>query len=340
MATMKALVLKEIKSAFEIQEIEKPQPKPGEVLVKIVAAAFNHRDLWIQKGQYAGLKFPITLGSDGSGTIEAIGENTNSHLIGRKVVINPSQNWGNNPKAQSKEFKILGLPESGTFAEYVCVPADNVLLKPSFLSFEETAALPLAGLTAYRALFSRAKTTKEDTVLISGVGGGVALFAMQFALAIGAKVFVTSGSDAKIAKAKKLGAAGGINYNKENWHKKLLEESGGFDVIIDSAAGESFNKLIDVAKPGARIAFYGGTNGNINNLNPQKIFWKQLSLLGSTMGTVEEFNAMIQFVEEYQIKPVLDGVFAFSEAQKAIERMAQKEQFGKIILSFNQAPAR
>jgi len=340
MATMKALILKEVNADFEIQEVEKPQPKSGEVLVKVVAVAFNHRDLWIKKGQYAGLKFPIILGSDGSGIVEAIGENTNSHLIGKEVVINPAQNWGNNPKAQSKEFKILGLPESGTFAEYVCVPAANVLLKPSFLSFEETAALPLAGLTAFRALFSRAKTTKEDAVLISGVGGGVALFAMQFALAAGAKVYVTSGSDAKITKAKKLGAAGGINYNQENWQKKLLEESGGFDVIIDSAAGESFNKLIDTTKPGARIAFYGGTNGNFNNLNPQKIFWKQLSLLGSTMGTDEEFNAMIQFVEQHQIKPVVDGVFAFSEAQKAIKRMAQKEQFGKIVLSFNQAPAR
>jgi len=256
------------------------------------------------------------------------------------VVINPSQNWGSNPKAQSQEYKILGLPDSGTFAEYVCVPVANVLIKPAFLSFEETAALPLAGLTAFRALFTKAKTTNEDTVLISGVGGGVALFAMQFALATGAKVFVTSGSDSKIAKAKKLGAAGGINYTKENWQKQLLEESGGFDVIIDSAAGEGFNKLIDVTKPGARIAFYGGTNGNFSNLNPQKIFWKQLSLLGSTMGTADEFTAMIQFVNEYQIKPVVDSVFAFSEAQKAIERMAQREQFGKIVLSFNQTPAR
>ncbi len=337
---MKALVLKEVKADFEIQEVEKPQPKSGEVLVKIVAASFNHRDLWIQKGQYAGLKFPIILGSDGSGIVEAIGENVSNHLIGKEVVINPAQNWGSNPKAQSKEFKILGLPESGTFAEYVCVPAANVLLKPSFLSFEETAALPLAGLTAFRALFSRAKATKEDVVLISGVGGGVALFAMQFALSIGSKVSVTSGSDAKIAKAKKLGATGGINYNKENWQKQLLEESGGFDVIIDSAAGESFNKLIDTTKPGARIAFYGGTNGSFTNLNPQKIFWKQLTLLGSTMGTAEEFQSMIQFVEQYHIKPIVDSVFAFSEAQKAIERMAQREQFGKIVLSFNQAPAR
>jgi zinc-binding alcohol dehydrogenase/oxidoreductase len=332
---MKSLVLKAINTPFEIQETEKPQPKEGEVLIKIAAAAINHRDLWIQKGQYAGLKFPIILGSDGSGIVEAAGVNTDNSLIGKAVVINPSQHWGNNQNAQSKDFKILGLPENGTFAEYVCVAIENVVPKPPLLSFEEAAALPLAGLTAYRALFSRAKATSSDKVLISGIGGGVALFAMQFAIAAGAKVYVTSGNNDKIERAKELGATGGINYNTDNWQKLLLEESSGFDVIIDSAAGESFNKLIDVANPGARIAFYGGTNGNFNNLNPQKIFWKQLSLLGSTMGSAEEFSAMIKFVEQKQITPVVDSVFNFNDAQKAINRMAQKEQFGKIVLSFN-----
>ncbi len=334
---MKAVVLNSVGENFAVEEVATPTPAKGEVLVKIHAAAFNHRDLWIQKGQYAGLKFPIILGSDGSGVVAAVGEGVGANLVGTAVVINPSLHWGDDARAQSKHYKILGLPDNGTFADFVCVPAENVAPKPAHLSFAEAAALPLAGLTAYRALFTRATATRQDVVLVSGVGGGVALFAMQFALAMGAKVFVTSGSDEKIERAMQLGASGGVNYKAENFHKQLIEKSGGgFDVIVDSAAGEGFNFLIDAAKPAARIVFYGGTNGNFQNLSPQKIFWKQLSLFGSTMGSSEEFAQMTSFVAAHSIKPVVDSVFPFAEAQSAIARMQHKAQFGKIVLSFDE----
>lgn len=329
---MRAIILKDKLQALEEVEFEKPKPTADEVLVKLYAAAFNHRDLWIQKGQYAGLKFPIILGSDGCGNIEAVGSNIPNHLIGKDVIINPSIAWGNNEKAQSKTYKILGLPDNGTFAEYVTVPATNIHEKPAHLSYEEAAALPLGGLTAFRALFSRAKCQAEDKVLVTGAGGGVALFVIQFALAAGAQVYVTSGSQEKISKAIELGVKGGENYKNEDWYKNLKIAATGFDVIVDSAAGEGFEKLVDLANPGATIVFYGGTTGNINNLNPQKIFWKQLNILGSTMGSNSDFNSMLQFVSKHKIKPVIDKVFSLERAQQGLERMAQKEQFGKIVL--------
>lgn len=331
---MKAVVLSEKLAPLRIEEVQKPKPQPGEVLVKISASAFNHRDLWIQKGQYAGLKFPIVLGSDGCGVVEAVGENVSQQLIGSEVIINPSLGWGNDERVQSKQYKILGLPDNGTFAEYVALPSNNVFPKPGHLSHEEAAALPLAGLTAWRALFSRAKCQTGNKVLITGIGGGVALFAFQFALAVGANVFVTSGSDEKIKKAVELGAIAAANYQSESWHSQLAKEHGGFDVLIDSAAGEAFSKLIDLANPGATIVFYGGTQGNIKDLNPQKIFWKQLNILGSTMGSDKDFEQMLSFVNHHQLKPIVDEVFNFEMAQVAIEKMNNKEQFGKIVLRF------
>src|SRR6185312_2122082 len=175
------------------------------------------------------------------------------HLIGRQVIINPGHDWGDHPEFQSKEFKILGLPEDGTFAEYVRVRSEYLHDKPAHLGWEQAAALPLAGLTAYRALFTKGKAVKGDKVLITGVGSGTGSFALQFAKAAGCQVFVTSGSGEKIDEAKQLGAAAGVNYKAQDWAGQLYHLSGGFDVIIDSALGEGFAKLPDLCNPGARI---------------------------------------------------------------------------------------
>ena len=225
---MKALVLEAKDSPFVIKEVETPSLAKDEVLIKIKSASFNHRDLWIQKGMYAGLKYPCILGSDGSGIVDKVGEGVDTSLLNREVIINPGMNWGDNKRVQSKDFKILGLPDDGTFAEYVKVNQKYVYNKPKNLNFEEAAAIPLAGLTAYRALFSRADQQKSEKVLITGIGGGVALFAFQFALAFGAEVYVTSGNNEKIEKAIKMGAKDGINYKDENWAKGFKT---GFDVI-------------------------------------------------------------------------------------------------------------
>jgi NADPH:quinone reductase-like Zn-dependent oxidoreductase len=314
-----------------VNEIDKPQPEEGQVLVKMNAAALNHRDVWIQKGQYAAIRFPVALGSDGAGVIEGLGVQTDPSWLGKEVVINPGFYWGNNELVQSKEFRILGMPDQGTLAEYICIPQEYIYIKPAHLTMEEASVLPLGGLTGYRAAFSRGGLKSGEHVLITGVGGGVALLAMQMAIAAGAVVWVTSGSDEKIQKASSLGARGGVNYHQENWHKPL-QEAGGFDLIVDSACGDSFNKLIDLSKPGGRISFYGGTLGNINNVLPAKIFWKQLSILGSTMGSQSDFKRMMALVEEMKIKPIIDRVFNLSETEQAFRYLESGQQFGKIVV--------
>jgi zinc-binding alcohol dehydrogenase/oxidoreductase len=329
---MKALVLEAVHSAPVYKIAERPEPAEDEVLVKIKAAALNHRDVYISQGLYPGIKLPVILGSDGSGIVEAVGNSAHDAWLGKSVIINPNNNWGTDEKVQDKKYHILGMPTNGCFAEYVCVKADRLAEKPENLSFEEAAALPLAGLTAYRSLFSRADLKTGERLLISGIGGGVALTAFQLAQALGVEVWVTSGSEEKIQRAVDLGAKGGINYKTEKWHKALAQEVGdGFDVILDSAGGDGFKYFIDLANPAGRIVFYGGTRGNFT-LNPQKMFWKQLDILGSTMGSDQDFKDMVQFVKEHDVKPLVDQVFPLSEGASAFARMDAGEQFGKIVL--------
>src|SRR5690606_31877733 len=283
----------------------------------------------------AGLKFPISLGSDGAGTIEDVGNEENKSWIGESVIINPAINWGNNEAFQQKEFSILGFPENGTFAQFVKVDFSNVHTLPSHLSFDEAAALPLTAVTAYRALFSRAKLQENEKVLIVGVGGGASSMALLFALAAKAKVYVTSGSQDKIDYAKSLGAIDGVNYKNENWAQELEAKAGGFDVILDSALGEGFASLLDLANSGGRIVFFGGTAGNLPELNGRKIFWKQLSILGTTMGSNRDFTEMLDFVNLHKIKPIVDSVHPFEEAEQAIRKMDDSKQLGKIILKID-----
>lgn len=329
---MKAIVLEAADKPLILKEVEKPALKPGEVLVKIKAAALNRRDYWITVGKYAGIKYPSILGSDGSGIVAEAGSGAEKKWIGREVIINPSHNWGDHAEFQSKDFKILGLPEDGTFAEYVKVKAEYLHLKPPHLTWEQAATLPLAGLTAYRALFTKGRVTKKDRVLVTGAGSGTGSIAVQLAHAAGCQVFVTSGWGEKIERAKHLGAVAGVCYKAQDWAEQLQHLSGGFDVVIDSALGEGFGKLPDICNPGARMVIFGGTAGDIPALNGRKIFWKQLQLLGTTMGTSDEFAAMVSFVNEHQVIPVVDEIFPLADAQQAVNKMAGSSQFGKIVL--------
>lgn len=330
---MKAAVLEGVHQPIVIKEVPVPELQKNQVLVKLKASAFNHRDWWIQKGLYAGLKFPIILGSDGAGIVVKVENPEHQYWLNKEVIINPSLDWGDHERVQSSRYRILGLPEDGTFAEYVAVPHQNLIEKPKYLSWEEAAALPLAGLTAYRALFTRGEVNPADNILITGVGGGVALFAFQMAIAINANVWVTSGKTEKIQKAIQMGAQDGVNYKEEHWSQHLKKIShGGFDLIIDSAAGKDFKELIELAKPGGRIVFYGGTNGNIPELLPAKIFWKQLDIKGSTMGSDKEFVQLVHFFDNHKIKPVISEVFSLLEVEKAIRKLDEPNQFGKIVM--------
>lgn len=329
---MKAMVVQTKGAPFAEQEVPTPVPGPDDVLVKLEASSLNRRDYYIQHGMYPRSVFPVIPGADGVGTVVATGDRVQSSLTNTEVVINPSLNWGPNPNAQQRDFRLLGFPDNGTFAECVCIPSRLVHPKPGHMTVEEAAALPVAGVTAYRALFTRGNVKPTDTLLITGIGGGVALAALQFARAIGARVFVTSGSDEKIRRALALGATGGANYKSDTWAEDLLKLAGGIDLIIDGTAGPGFAKLLDIASPGGRIVNYGSVQGKINNAEPGRIFWKQLSILGSTMGTEEEFAAMLRFVEQHGIKPVIDSVFPLAALEQAMRRMTEVGQFGKIVL--------
>lgn len=318
---MKALVLNQLHQPLDYQDMDTPHAATGEALVRLHAAALNRRDWWITQGQYSRIQLPVILGSDGAGTYR-----------GKRVVINPSLDWGDNPRFQGERYRVLGLPENGTFAEYICIPRRNIAPMPEHLSWEQAAALPLAGLTAYRVLFTRCRLRAGEKVLISGVGGGVALMALQFALAAGASVWVTSGSDDKIERAVQLGANGGVNYRAPEWDKQLRATAGRFDVVVDSAGGDGFATLLALCDPGARMGVYGGSLGKINGLSPQILFWKQVSILGSTMGTASEFRKMLAFVSQHQLIPVVDAVFELAHGNQAMERMAGSDQFGKIVL--------
>jgi zinc-binding alcohol dehydrogenase/oxidoreductase len=342
---MKAIQLTAVNQPLVLTDVPDPAPERGEVVVDLRAAALNHRDVFIQQGLYPGIVLPCVPGSDGAGVVSAVGNGVDSAWLGREVIINPGLNWGDNPAYNSWLFTILGMPANGTLAEKVVVPATNIYTKPAHLTFEQAAALPLAGLTAWRALMTRAglNRQKPERVLITGVGGGAALFALQFAVAAGAEVWVTSGSAQKVANAVALGAKGGVSYKESDWHKTLLREAtkatptlartGYFDVIIDSAGGPDFARLTQVAAPGGRIAIFGGTTGKITDILPAVVFFKQLNIFGTTMGSDAEFAELVQFVEQHQLVPVVDSVRPLAEAQAAYDHMHGGQQLGKIVLA-------
>jgi len=331
---MRAVVLHALGDVdnLRIEERPDPHPGPGEAVVRLRAAALNHRDVWIRKGRYAGIKLPIVLGSDGAGQVVEIGEGVEASWVGRDVVIDPTFGWGSDDHVQDSAFQILGLPADGTYAEMVRVPASNLYAKPAHLSWEEAAAVPLASLTAYRGLVTRARVQTGETVLVTGIGGGVATSALVIANQLGARVWVTSGHDSKLKAAQKHGAAGGVNHRKDDWPKTLVANIGSrLDLAMDGAGGDTFNKALDVLKPGGRLVSYGSTLGAAHDVEVRRIFWKQLNVLGSTMGSPSDFAAMVKLYES-GMRPVIDKVFPLEQASDAHIRMEAGDQFGKIVL--------
>jgi len=337
---MKAVVLKQtghsehLSENISIEDIPLPEINEDEVLIKIQSASLNHRDLFIAEGLYSKIKLPVVLGSDGAGIIHTKGNKVKDFIPGDEVIINPGMNWGDNESFQSKDFKILGMPDNGTLAEYVKINKDYVYKKPTHLTFEEASSFPLAGVTAFRSLFKKAEIKKSENVLITGIGGGVATIALVYALKAGANVFVSSGHDHKIEMAISLGANGGVNYKNNDWDKEILKLAGNnINVVIDGSGGDNIQKCVDLCSYGARIICYGATSGNIKELNIHKVYWKQLKLKGSTMGSQKDFEDMLSFINEFNVRFVIDKVFTFNNVDKAFERMSRSDQFGKIIIS-------
>ncbi|MBW6478480.1 MAG: zinc-binding dehydrogenase [Bacteroidales bacterium] len=330
---MQAIFFNKPDAICKIQETQIPEPGDNDVLIKIKAAALNRRDFWIKKGIYQGAKFPCIIGSDGAGKVEKVGKNVDKAWLNEAVIINPGLNWGDDPDAHGPDFHILGLPTQGTFAQYIVVNADSIWHKPDGWTFEKAAALPLAALTAYRAMFTRGNLRKGQKVFITGAGGGVAVYLIQFAVAAGAKVYVSSSSEKKIKKAVALGVEGGVFYNQPGWETELENMAKGkFDLIIDSAAGTNFEKFPGLLNTGGKIVNFGGTAGKIPEMTAAKIFWKQASILGTTMGSPTDFKDMISFVKKHHIEPVIDKIFPMVDAELAFKQMENHEQFGKIVI--------
>jgi NADPH:quinone reductase-like Zn-dependent oxidoreductase len=332
---MRAVRLHEIggPEKFVVEEIDAPVAGEGEILVKLAFAAFNRRDVFISQGLYPGIVLPVLPGSDGCGVVAAHGPGASGPAVGATVVIDPMLGWGDDPRIWRTDGTILGMPHAGTFAEYVAVPAANVHAKPARLSDEQAAAIPLAGLTAYRAVFTRGRCTADDVVLIPGVGGGVQTFALQFAKAAGARTIVTSSSDAKLERARALGADVCVNYKAgDNWSKEVRAQSGGGPtLVIDSVGGDTFAKSLDIARPGARVVTYGGTTGDAK-VRMFSIFWKHLDILGTSMGSPADFRAMLDLFATTDLEPAIDEIVPLADAPAAAQRVLAGEQFGKIVL--------
>ncbi|MCC6191967.1 MAG: zinc-binding dehydrogenase [Anaerolineales bacterium] len=331
---MKALLLASLVTPDDLRLADVPMPEPasGEVLVRLRAAALNHRDLHMFNFEP---ERACILGSDGAGVVAAVGAGVTGWTPGAEVLLNPSLQWGDRQDTYGAGWSILGWPRDGTLAEAIALPAECVFAKPPHLSFEEASALPLAGLTAYRALAARARVGAGETVLVHGIGGGVALFALQFARALGARVMVTSTSNDKLARAQALGAELGVNSRTVDWAAAARDWTGGagVDVVVESLGGDYFARSLEALRLGGRLVTFGRTVDTRSNIDLHLLFWHQLSLLGSTMGSPADFARMLALVSEHHIRPVIDSVWPLEDGCHAFERLAQGKQFGKIVLT-------
>jgi NADPH:quinone reductase-like Zn-dependent oxidoreductase len=314
--------------ALVLEEAPDPVAGPGDVLVRLRASALNHLDVWIRKGLPSVPK-PRILGADGAGIVEALGEGVTGFEPGERVVLNPGIEAGGG------RIHVIGEHRDGTNAELIAVPATNVHPIPEGLSFEEAAAFPLVFETAYRMLVTRAGLREGEWVLAWGIGGGVSTAALAIAKALGANVLATSSSDAKLELARELGADATVNHATGDVKEAVQGTTGGrgIDVVVEHVGQATWATSLQVAAPGGRIAVCGATSGPNPPAALHRIWWKQLSILGSTMGTGEDFARAYELVGSGRARPVIDEVLPLEEIRAAHERLEAGEQLGKIVLT-------
>ncbi len=339
---MKAVVITEHGGLDKVKlaEIARPKPKSGEVLIQVKSAALNHLDIWARKGGRAKLQMPHILGSDGSGVITEIGEGVEGLKIGDEILINPGLSCGRcefcmrGEQSECVSFGIIGMASPGTFAEYVSVPAVNVYPKPAHLSFDEAAALPLAYITAWRMLMNRAGLKPGQTLLIHGIGGGVALAGLQLVKLTGASVIVTSSSDEKLKKAAQIGADSIINYKTADVALKVndITNGRGVDIILETVGAATWPLDFDCVRRGGKIVICGVTTGPKAETNLQALYWNQVSIIGSTMGSNEDFRQLLSAISISKMKPIIDLAHPLENFYDAFLKMEQGAQFGKIVL--------
>jgi NADPH:quinone reductase-like Zn-dependent oxidoreductase len=306
------------------EEAPAPEPGPGEVLVELRTAALNRRDLLVRKGVYP-FTLPLIPGSDGAGVRRDTGE---------EVVILPGLRWGQGEAAPGPDFEILGGPADGTYAELIALPEENLYPKPDRFDWEQAAAFPLAALTAYRALFARGDLKAGETVLVLGAGSGVSTLAVQLAAQVGVRVLVTSSSQEKIDRARELGADGGVLYTEGDWADAARELTGGrgADLVVDSV-GSTWPDSLHAAAAGGRVVVLGATGGTDVQLQVRPFYFGQLSLLGTMLGSPNDFRGLLAMVREGTWEPVIDSVFPLQDAAAAQARMEAGDHFGKIVLT-------
>jgi zinc-binding alcohol dehydrogenase/oxidoreductase len=340
--TMKAIVYDSSydKSPVNLKTISVPEPGVGEVLVNLKAAAMNRRDFYIlNRAPFTKNWAPFVPGSDGAGVVTKLGENVEGWDIGDQVIINPFLFCGQceycieGKHALCVEDEDLGGPRNGTFAEYIAIPTKNLLKKPEHLTMLEAAALPLALGTAWRVLVSQGRLARSETLLIQGIGSGVATFMLQIAVAMGVKVLVTSGSDGKLKAAMKMGAAGGINYKEENVVERVLEltDRRGVDLVADSSGKASFKDSVASLRKGGRVVAFGTTTG-LMEISFVDLVMKQASLITSNMLGKTELEDAVSFYSENRLMPVISEVLPLEDVQQAVEQMSVHSQFGKLLL--------
>jgi NADPH:quinone reductase-like Zn-dependent oxidoreductase len=327
--------------APHVVKIAEPRPGPGEVLVEMRAAALNHLDLWTLSGS---LKvehlFPHVLGADGAGVIAEVGEDVAGLAPGASVMINPGLSCHACEFCRAGEqslctsFRMLGEHVSGTLAQKVVVPASNVFPYPEHLSFAEAAALGVTAITAYRMLFSRGQLKAGEWVLVTGIGGGLALGLFQLARPVAGRLFVTSSSPAKLDRALLLGADAAINYKDEDVGVAVRRLTGkrGVDLVVDSAGGPGLDAALRALRKGGRLVVAGATAGAAAEVNLRRLFWNQLSVVGSTMGSTSEVSDMLRMVAGTKLKPIVDRTFSLEDGGRALSYLAEQEQFGKVVV--------
>jgi zinc-binding alcohol dehydrogenase/oxidoreductase len=306
------------------EDADDPIAGPGEVLIRLKAASLNHLDIWTRQGLPSAPK-PRILGADGAGVVEALGEGADGFAAGDEVVINPGLDDG---------AHIIGEHMDGTHAELIAVPADYVHPLPGDLTFEEAAAFPLVFETAYRMLVTRAGLQADEWVLVWGVGGGVASAALVLAKALGAHVIATSSSDEKLERARKAGADAVVNHESGDVAAAVKEATGGHgtDVVVEHVGEATWKTSLQAAATEGRLVVCGATSGPNPPAQLHRIWWKQLSILGSTMGTRADFAGVYDLVARGAAKPIVDRVFPLSEAAAAHEYLEGGNQFGKVVL--------
>jgi NADPH:quinone reductase-like Zn-dependent oxidoreductase len=304
--------------ALEPGEWPDPSPPPGWVVVELRAAALNWHDVIVRRGDYP-VELPQILGADGAGVRRDTGE---------PVVILPSLFWGSSERHPGPRFEILGDHTAGTYAELVAVPEPNVFPVPAGFDWPSAAALPLAGATAYRALFSRGGLQAGETVVILGAGSGVSTIAIALARMAGARVLVTSSSPAKLERAAELGAAGGVLYTDPDWAEQLEQA----DLVVDSV-GATWPQSLSALKPGGRLVAFGATGGDRATVDVRPFYFGQFSILGTTMGSPRDFAGLLALLERNpRWRPAVEAVLGLDDAAAAHQRMERREHFGKLVL--------